>query len=39
MDKEAKIVAFDPNEPALNTHLFGLPFDADECDVHVFPAP
>src|SRR6056300_510156 len=39
MDKEAKIVAFDPNEPALNTHLFGLPFDADECDIHVFPAP
>jgi len=30
---------FDPNEAALNNHLFGLPFDEDECDIHVLPAP
>lgn len=39
MSKEAKIAMFDPNEPALNDHLFGLPFDEDECDIHVLPAP
>ena len=39
MSKEAKIAMFDPNEAALNNHLFGLPFDEDECDIHVLPAP
>lgn len=39
MSKEAKIAMFDPNEPALNDHLFGLPFDEDECEIHVLPAP
>ena len=39
MSKEAKIAMFDPNEAALNNHLFGLPFDEDECDIHVHPAP
>ena len=39
MNKQDKIRAFNPNEPALNNNLFGLPFDADECDIHVLPAP
>jgi agmatinase len=39
MSKEAKIAMFDPNEAALNDHLFGLPFDEDECEIHVLPAP
>lgn len=39
MSKQDKIRLFDPNEPALNDHLFGLPFDEDECDIHVLPAP
>ena len=39
MNKQDKIRAFNPNEPALNSNLFGLPFDADECDIHVLPAP
>jgi len=39
MTKQEKIAAFDLNEPALNENLFGLPFEKEECDIHVLPAP
>ena len=38
MNKQEKIKSFNPNEPALNSNLFGLPFNEDECDIHVLPA-
>jgi len=39
MEKQDLIAGFDPNEPALNNGLFGLPFDAEQSDIHVLPAP
>jgi len=39
MSKQDKIASFDLNAPASSEHLFGLPFDKEECEIHVLPAP
>jgi agmatinase len=39
MNKQEKIDQFDPNGPAANDNLFGLPFSIDEAEVVVLPVP
>lgn len=40
MDKENKIVRFNPNSPGMKkAGLFGLPFDAEDAEVVVLPVP
>jgi agmatinase len=39
MNKQEKIDQFDPNGPAANGNLFGLPFSIDEAEVVVLPVP
>ncbi|MEM8565248.1 MAG: agmatinase family protein [Bacteroidota bacterium] len=37
--KKEMIEAFDPSAPASRNSLFGLPFDADQCDLIIIPVP